>query len=88
MGAGRVCGGVPGGGLSLNTENTKRQEVTYQGERAEFYESQDEEFLSNFVWQNRNGCYFTLSGKFTLEEFIEIANSVKKTEEIKKEKKN
>ena len=79
------CTNMRYAGVSLNTENTKRQEVMYQGERAEFYESQDEKFLSSFVWQNRNGCYFTLSGKFTLKEFIEIADSVEKTEKIKKE---
>ncbi len=77
-----------GGGLSLNTENTKYQKVMYQEEWAEFYESQDEEFLSSFVWQNQNGCYFTLSGKFTLEEFMKIADSMERTEKIKEENKN
>ena len=78
------CTNMRYAGISLNTENTERYEVMYQGEWAEFYESQDEEFLSSFVWQNQNGCYFDLGGKFTLEEFIEIADSVEKTEKIKK----
>ena len=82
------CSNMRYTGVSLNTENTKYQKVMYQEEWAEFYESQDEEFLSSFVWQNQNGCCFTLSGKFTLEEFMKIADSMERTEKIKKKKKN
>ena len=74
-------------GISLNTENTKCYEVTYKGERAEFYESQDEAFLSSFVWQNQSGCWFDLGGNLTLEEFMKIADSLEKTEDLKNERK-
>lgn len=68
-------------GVSLNTENTECQEIRYQGEWAEYYASCEEGFLSSFVWGNEYGCYFALSGDLTLDECMQIADSLEAKEE-------
>lgn len=68
-------------GVSLNTENTERQEILYQGEWAEYYASCEEGFLSSFVWGNEYGCYFALSGDLTLDECMQIADSLEERTE-------
>lgn len=75
-----ICKDERSTGMSLNTENTRRSEIVYQGQMAEYYEAYEEGFLSSFVWGNEWGCRFVLSGNLTLEEFRKIADSLVEAE--------
>jgi hypothetical protein len=60
----------------INYEHSIQHIVSVNGREAFFYESTDEDFLSALVWYNR-GYAFVLFAQISLEEFVQIAESIK-----------
>ena len=60
---------------------TDAEKATVSGNSADFYESEDEEVSNDLVWiDEENGMLFSVSGFFSKEELIRIAESIQERE--------
>jgi hypothetical protein len=60
----------------VNSEHSIQRVVLVNGREAFFYESTDEDFSSNLVW-NYGGYAFVILAQISLDEFVQIAESIK-----------
>jgi hypothetical protein len=69
-------GVADGAAISINYEHSVQHDVLVNGREAFFYESTDEDFLSSLVW-NYGGYAFVILAQISLDEFVQIAESIK-----------
>lgn len=62
-------------------EQLKQESVRVAGNPADFYESQDEDISSDLIWVDEDTrIFFSISGYFSREELIRLAESVQEGE--------